>query len=142
MPDIFSKAKRSEVMSHIGQRNTRPERAVRSLLHRMGFRFRLHKEDLPGKPDIVLRRFKTVVFVHGCFWHRHKGCRFAYTPRTRRRFWIQKFESNVTRDRRVVRELTKLGWRVIIVWECQLGSSVRLSKRLEAALNRQFKSEK
>src|SRR2546430_70866 len=83
MPDVFTKAKRSEVMSRIKSRDTRPERAVRSMLHRLGYRFRLHRADLPGKPDLVLSRYRTVVFVHGCFWHRHKGCRLAYTPKTR-----------------------------------------------------------
>lgn len=136
MPDVFSKAKRSEVMSHIGARDTGPERAVRSVLHRMGYRFRLHRTDLPGKPDIVLPRFGTAIFVHGCFWHRHKGCRFAYTPKSRRKFWLGKLESNVTRDRRVNRELAKLGWHVVTVWECELRFPDRLSKRLEATLNR------
>jgi DNA mismatch endonuclease (patch repair protein) len=101
----------------------------------MGYRFRLHGADLPGKPDIVLPRFRTAIFVNGCFWHRHKGCRFAYTPKNRTGFWIEKLESNVIRDRRVNRELVKLGWHVVTVWECELGAPDRLSKRLEAKLN-------
>lgn len=123
-------------MSRIRARDTLPERAVRSMIHRMGYRFRLNQADLPGKPDIVLSRFRTAIFVHGCFWHRHKGCRFAYTPKSRTRFWLGKLESNVIRDRRVNRELAKLGWHVITVWECELRSPDRLSKRLEATLNR------
>lgn len=136
VPDVFSKAKRSDVMSRIRGRDTGPERAVRFMLHRMGYRFRLHRTDLPGKPDIVLPRFTTAIFVHGCFWHRHKGCRFAYTPKSRKTFWLNKLESNVTRDRRVNRELAKLGWHVVTVWECELRSPDRLSKRLEATLNK------
>ncbi|MEW6332082.1 MAG: DNA mismatch endonuclease Vsr [Pseudomonadota bacterium] len=135
MPDVFTKAKRSEVMSRIKGRDTQPERAVRSMLHRMGYRFRLHKTDLPGKPDIVLTRYGTVIFVHGCFWHRHKGCRFAYVPKSRQKFWQTKFESNVKRDRKVRGRLRKLGWHVIVVWECALRSPSRLWKRLEAALS-------
>ena len=140
MSDVFSKAKRSEVMSHIRARDTGPELAVRSVLHRMGYRFRLHRTDLPGKPDIVLSRFGTVIFVHGCFWHRHKGCRFAYTPKSRQKFWLGKFQSNVTRDHRVNRELAKLGWYVVTVWECELRFPDRLSKRLEVTLNRRLQT--
>lgn len=136
MSDVFTRAKRSEVMSRIRGRDTEPERVVRSMIHRMGYRFRLNQADLPGKPDIVLSRFGTAIFVHGCFWHRHKGCRFAYTPKSRTRFWLGKLESNVIRDRRVSRELAKLGWHVVTVWECELRSPDRLSKRLEATLNR------
>lgn len=122
-------------MSRIGARDTGPERSVRSMLHRMGYRFRLHGADLPGKPDIVLPRFGTAIFVNGCFWHRHKGCRFAYTPKSRTRFWVEKLESNVMRDRRVNRELAKLGWQVVTVWECELRAPERLSKRLDVKLN-------
>lgn len=139
MSDVFSKAKRSEVMSHIKSRNTGPERAVRSILHRMGLRFRLNRAELPGKPDIVLPRLGTAIFVHGCFWHRHKGCQFAYTPKSRRKFWFEKLESNIKRDRRVNGALAKLGWNVIIVWECELRSSERLAKRLGVALREQWR---
>lgn len=106
-------------MSGIRGRDTAPERLVRSHLHRAGLRFRLHVR-LPGKPDIVLARWNALVFVHGCFWHRHAGCRFAYTPQSNRSFWMQKFEANVARDRVVRRQLRNLGWRVFTVWECQL----------------------
>ncbi len=118
-------------MSRIKNRNTRPELAVRSLLHRMGYRFRLHRTDLPGKPDIVLARYKTAIFVHGCFWHRHKDCRFAYTPKSRVDFWLKKLESNVTRDQLVKVDLVRLGWRVITVWECELREPVQLAYRLK-----------
>ena len=136
MTDVFSKSKRSEVMSRIKGRNTKPELAVRSLLHRMGYRFRLHKADLPGKPDIVLSRYKTVIFVHGCFWHRHKDCRFAYTPQSRMEFWLKKLESNVIRDIQVKSDLEILGWRVITVWECELRDMDQLSRKIAAELGR------
>lgn len=134
MTDVFTKSKRSEVMSRIKGRDTKPELAVRSMLHRMGYRFRLHRNDLPGKPDVVLTRYKTVIFVHGCFWHRHKGCRFAYTPKSRHDFWLKKLESNVARDLDVKSELTRLGWHVITVWECELRYPELLFDRLNSEL--------
>ncbi|HBA70790.1 MAG: very short patch repair endonuclease [Geobacteraceae bacterium GWC2_55_20] len=121
-------------MSRIKGRNTKPELAVRSLLHRMGYRFRLHRADLPGKPDIVLSRYRTVIFVHGCFWHRHKDCRFAYTPKSRTEFWLKKLESNVIRDIQVKSDLELLGWRVITLWECELRDMDQLAARLDADL--------
>jgi DNA mismatch endonuclease (patch repair protein) len=138
MTDVFTKSKRSEVMSLIKGSNTKPELAVRSLLHRMGYRFRLHKADLPGKPDIVLARYKTVIFVHGCFWHRHKDCRFAYTPKSRTEFWMKKLESNVIRDIQVKSDLELLGWRVITVWECELRELEQLSSRFKTSLKRPY----
>jgi len=132
--DVSSKAKRSDVMSRIRGRDTGPERAVRSMLHRMGYRFRLHRTDLPGKPDIVLPRHQTVIFVHGCFWHRHKDCRYAYTPKTRARFWLNKLEQNSQRDRSVRGELRRLGWRVITVWECNLRTPDKLCRRLKRSI--------
>jgi DNA mismatch endonuclease (patch repair protein) len=117
--DRLSRAHRSWNMSRIRGADTKPERVVRSVLHQLGFRFRLKPRRLPGRPDIVLTRHRTVVFVHGCFWHRHPRCRFAYTPKSNLPFWLGKFTENVERDRRVRRELTKLGWRVLIVWECR-----------------------
>jgi len=128
--DILSKERRSWNMSRIRGKNTVPERVVRSALHRMGYRFRLHRPDLPGKPDIVLRRYNTVILVHGCFWHRHKGCKFAYTPKSRKRFWKQKFERNVQRDHQVKRLLKSRGWRVCVIWECETESDKLLSRRL------------
>lgn len=123
MADIVSPQRRSEMMSRIRGRNTAPERMLRSLLHRHGFRFRLHCRDLPGSPDIVLPRYRTVIFVHGCFWHRHTGCKLAYSPKSRQAFWTRKFAENKKRDRRNLRALTSLGWRTIVVWECQLRSA-------------------
>lgn len=107
--DVFSKKKRSEVMSRIRSRDTKPELIVRSWLHRQGFRFRLHDKSLPGTPDIVLKKYKTVIFVHGCFWHQHKDCKYAAMPKTRRDFWRIKLAANVSRDRRNIMALEKLG---------------------------------
>ncbi len=121
-------------MSRIRGRDTKPEVAVRSVLHSLGFRFRLHRKDLPGRPDIVLARHQTVVFVHGCFWHRHARCRFAYRPKSNIAFWSQKFRSNVVRDRRDRRHLHGLGWRVVVVWECEAVDRAALAKRLHSAL--------
>lgn len=134
MTDVFSKAKRSYVMSRIRGRDTGPEKIVRSALHRMGYRFRLHSSDLPGKPDIVLARYRTVIFVHGCFWHRHKGCRYSYMPKTRKQFWVKKFERNVTRDREVRAALKKLGWNTVVLWECELRFPKRFQKKLDSTL--------
>lgn len=121
-------------MSRIRGKNTKPEILVRSVLHRMGFRFRLHVSTLPGSPDIVLPRLQSVVFVHGCFWHRHAGCAFAYEPKSRRAFWKQKFQGNVRRDRQAIRALTESGWRVFVVWECQIEDLSSLERRLRAFL--------
>lgn len=121
-------------MSRIRGRDTKPEVTVRSVLHRLGFRFRLHRRDLPGRPDIVLARYRTVVLVHGCFWHRHPRCRYAYNPKSNTTFWKQKFAANVLRDQQDRRRLRKLGWRVILVWECQAADGAALVKRLSAAL--------
>ena len=122
MPDIVTPERRSRMMSGIRGRDTRPELAVRRYLHSQGLRYRLHVRDLPGRPDIVLPRHRTVVFVHGCFWHRHNGCRFAYTPKSRADFWLPKLEGNVVRDARDQRRLRDLGWRIAVVWECEVGT--------------------
>ena len=119
MTDRISRAHRSWNMSRIKSRDTAPEKMVRSSLHRAGFRFRLHPKGLPGKPDIVLPKYRTAIFVHGCFWHRHQGCRFAYTPKTRKRFWLNKLLANRARDRRKTLELQTLGWNVVTIWECE-----------------------
>ena len=133
--DTLTPERRSWNMSRIRSRDTAPERLVRSLLHRMGYRFRLHRSDLPGKPDIVLPRHKTVVLVHGCYWHRHADCRLAYSPKSNVDFWQAKFRENVSRDLRQSQELTELGWRVITVWECETTELRVLAERLLQDLN-------
>ena len=120
--DVVDRATRSRMMSGIRGRDTKPEKLVRSFLHRAGLRFRLHAS-LPGKPDLVFPKHHAVVFVHGCFWHRHAGCRYATMPTTNAAFWQAKFDANVARDNRVTRQLRKEGWRVYVAWECRLSSS-------------------
>jgi DNA mismatch endonuclease (patch repair protein) len=115
---------RSRMMASIRGKNTLPERILRSLLFARRFRYRLHVRGLPGSPDLVFPKRKAVVFVHGCFWHRHEGCRYTTTPRTNEDFWMQKFQGNIARDRRHTEMLHALGWRVAIVWECALKHSV------------------
>jgi len=134
--DRISKERRSWNMSRIQAENTSPEKRVRSALHRLGFRFRLHQKALPGKPDIVLPRLKTAILVHGCFWHRHPGCTLAYVPKSSLAFWRKKFDENVARDRRVCGELRKSGQHVVVIWECQTRDSARLAARLERAFSR------
>jgi DNA mismatch endonuclease (patch repair protein) len=108
------------MMSSIRGKDTRPERAIRQMLHALGLRFRLHRKDLPGRPDIVLPRHRLAILVHGCFWHRHRGCRFTTSPKTNAPFWTAKFKDNVTRDRLVLARLRAAGWRTLVVWECAL----------------------
>jgi DNA mismatch endonuclease (patch repair protein) len=120
MADILSKAERSALMARIRGLNTTPEIVVRRYLHQRGFRYRLHPPDLPGRPDIVLPKLRTAIFVHGCFWHRHVGCKKTTTPSTRRAFWKAKFEANIERDTRKLAELTAQGWEAITVWECEV----------------------
>ncbi|TXI89385.1 MAG: DNA mismatch endonuclease Vsr [Cupriavidus sp.] len=119
MVDVVDQATRSRMMSGIRGKDTKPELTVRSALHRAGLRFRLHAS-LPGKPDLVLPKYRTVVFVHGCFWHRHEGCRFATTPASNTGFWRGKFAANVARDAKVRQQLEDQGWRVLVIWSCQL----------------------
>jgi DNA mismatch endonuclease (patch repair protein) len=135
--DTLSKERRSWNMSRIRSTNTSPEKTVRSLLHRLNYRFRIHGKNLPGRPDIVLPKYKTVIFVHGCFWHRHPNCKFAYTPKSRVDFWQKKFAENQLRDKRAKQQLRKLGWRVIVVWECETNQEQKLSRRLMRLLPRQ-----
>lgn len=123
MADSLTPERRSWNMSRIPGTNTGPEKQLRSLLHRAGYRFRLHDRRLPGSPDIVLPRFCTAVFVHGCFWHRHPGCRNATTPGSRTDFWRVKFEGTVARDRAKAAQLEAAGWQVVTVWECELEKS-------------------
>ncbi|WP_145651406.1 very short patch repair endonuclease [Pseudoduganella lurida] len=123
MVDSLTPAQRSERMSRIRGKDSQPELALRRALHRLGLRYRLHSNDLPGKPDMVFPRHKAVVFVHGCFWHRHENCKVATTPKSNTVFWIEKFEKNMQRDRRVTGLLRDLGWRVFVVWECEVNPS-------------------
>ena len=116
---------RSRNMSAIKSKNTKPEIKVRKILHSMGYRFRLHSKDLPGSPDIVLPKFKTVIFVHGCFWHRHENCKYASTPKTRQEFWNKKFKENINRDNLNQANLSLKGWKIIIIWECQLKGDIK-----------------
>lgn len=127
-------------MSRVKGRNTVPELLVRSLIHRMGFRFRLHRKDLPGKPDIVFPSQKKAIFVHGCFWHRHRGCKYATDPKTRKRYWHEKFEANVARDDRTVRRLRAAGWRVMVVWQCETKEPERLLNRLAGFLAKEMRN--
>lgn len=136
--DVVDRATRSRMMSGIRGKNTKPERAVRSFLHRAGLRFRLHAK-LPGRPDLVLPKYRTAVFVHGCFWHQHPGCGYATTPANNAAFWRDKFASNKQRDALAKRDLKRLGWQVRVIWSCQLGQpeldtlvkAIRSGKRKE-----------
>jgi DNA mismatch endonuclease (patch repair protein) len=121
---------RSAIMRAVKSKDTKPEIAVRRALHRLGFRFRLHRRDLPGRPDIVLPGRRLAIFVHGCFWHRHFNCRKATIPKTRIDFWIAKFEANTERDHQVERELVAAGWKVLVIWECQTKKPEKLTGAL------------
>lgn len=122
MTDFLTPEERSERMSRIKSAHTRPEVALRKTLHNLGLRYRLNSATLPGKPDLVFPRYKAVVFVHGCFWHRHRNCNIATTPKSNTSFWVDKFSKNVARDERVTSLLRSLGWRVFVVWECEVSS--------------------
>lgn len=135
MVDRLTVRERSWNMSRIRGKDTKPEIAVRSILHRLGYRFRLHRRDLPGNPDIVLPKHHTVILVHGCFWHRHKGCKYAYTPKSRVDFWKKKFTENVERDKRNRKALRQEGWKVIVVWECELRDPDKLVMRLSREIS-------
>lgn len=128
--DTVSKKRRSEIMGLVGHFDTPPEKIVRSILYRLGYRFRLHRKDLPGRPDVVLPAHRVAVFVHGCFWHRHPGCSRTRTPKTRVEFWTAKFDRNVSRDEAAVNALREMGWTPIVVWECETGDVDTLAARL------------
>jgi DNA mismatch endonuclease (patch repair protein) len=136
MVDFLTPAQRSERMSRIRGKDSQPELALRRGLHRLGLRYRLHAKDLPGKPDLVFPRYKAVVFVHGCFWHRHEGCKIATIPKSNTPFWVEKFTKNKSRDARVADSLKNLGWRVFVVWECDLAPSkvTKTADQLHAAI--------
>lgn len=130
MPEKLTTKERSALMSRVRSKHTRPEKQVRQLLSESGYRFRLHARDLPGHPDIVFRSCKKVIFVHGCFWHQHRGCRRATVPVIRAGFWKKKFQANMKRDRKAYSALKKSGWGVLVVWECQLRNFNRVKRRL------------
>lgn len=130
--DHLTHDKRSAIMRRIGSKDSAPEKHVRSLVHRMGYRFRLHRRDLPGTPDIVLPRHRKVIFMHSCFFHGHRGCKRATIPETRREFWMKKIETNRKRDRSACRKLRGLGWDYLIIWQCEIKKSTeaRLQRRI------------
>lgn len=134
MTDIVSQEKRSQMMKGIRSRNTKPEIIVRSWLHKNGYRFRLHRKDLPGRPDLVLPKWETVILINGCFFHHHEGCRLAYIPKTRTEWWMEKFKVNAERDERNIRQLESLGWQVLVIWECQVRDGSYKSTILEHLL--------
>lgn len=134
MTDRLSPERRRRLMQQVKGKNTQPERAVRSLLHRLGYRFRLHRKDLPGTPDIVFPSRRLVVFVHGCFWHGH-GCRIGHLPKSRLEYWQPKIDSNRARDQRKEAALTAAGWRVAVVWQCELADPATLEVRLRDILD-------
>jgi len=131
MADVHSKKVRSYNMSQIKGKNTKPELIVRKYLHSNGFRYRLYDKKLPGKPDIVLPKYKTVIFIHGCFWHKHDNCKYFVVPKTRTQWWLDKINKNVTNDLTNYEKLKKLNWNIIIIWECDLKPDIK-----ENTLNR------
>jgi DNA mismatch endonuclease (patch repair protein) len=134
MPDVFNPEERSRIMAKVRGENTSPERLVRSLIHKMGYRFRLNVKDLPGKPDIVLKKHKKVIFVHGCFWHQHEGCPHAARPSSNTEYWNKKLDRNMLRDRENMHKLEYLGWNVLIVWECETRDREKLIDKLKVFL--------
>lgn len=124
MADVHSKAVRSYNMSRIRSKNTKPELAVRKALFAEGFRYRLHDKKLPGKPDIVLKKYKTVIFIHGCFWHGHEGCRYFVVPKTRTEWWVNKINTNKQNDLIAIYKLRKLNWKIIILWACEIDDTI------------------
>lgn len=128
--DKFSPEKRSWLMSRIKGKNTSPEIRVRSLLHRLGFRFRIQRKDLPGKPDIVLPKYRVIIFVHGCFWHQHQGCKSSHIPQSNVSYWENKLSRNVLRDIKNKQDLEQLGWKVIVIWECETKNIEKLAEEI------------
>jgi DNA mismatch endonuclease (patch repair protein) len=126
---------RSRIMAAVHSKNTKPELAVRKIVHSLGYRYRLHVQTLPGKPDLVFPARRKILFVHGCYWHRHRGCRYATSPKTNVRFWQDKFSANIQRDRRNVGALKKLGWAVMTIWQCQLKNPGKLGGRIDEFLS-------
>ncbi|MBN6207598.1 very short patch repair endonuclease [Ralstonia flatus] len=132
--DTISKAKRSEIMSRIRSTNTQPELVVRSMLHKLGYRFRLHRRELPGRPDIVLPRHRKVILVHGCFWHGHT-CKLASRPKSNQRYWADKIARNQSRDAHAMDQLQVLGWEVLVLWECEIRALRGVQERIVAFMN-------
>jgi len=137
MTDIFSKEKRSEIMSKIGPKNSKPEIIVRKIVHSLGYRFRLHRKDLPGNPDLVFPKYKKALFVHGCFWHGHKRCQQGKLPATNTTFWEEKISGNVKRDKSNFNKLRRLGWKYLVIWQCDLKESNK--ENLKRKINNFFK---
>ena len=135
MTDIVSREKRSEMMSRIKGKNTQPEIAVRKMIYKMGYRYRLHRKDLPGKPDIVFGPMNLALFVNGCFWHRHGNCKYAYNPKTRKNFWNKKFTDTIKRDVKNRIDLERLGWQSAVIWECETLDQDVLRKRIMKIIN-------
>jgi DNA mismatch endonuclease (patch repair protein) len=133
--DSLSPAERSEIMARVRSKNSRPELFVRKLVFALGYRYRLHARDLPGHPDLVFRKRRKVIFVHGCFWHRHAACALARLPKSRLDFWVPKLEGNKQRDQRNKRALTKDGWKVLTIWECQLKNTDRMLAKIRSFLD-------
>ena len=131
MVDIYSRKARSLIMASISGQETKPEISARSFLFKQGFRFRKNVKSLPGKPDIVLPKYKSVIFVNGCFWHGHKKCKASTLPKTRKEFWTNKIKANIDRDKRTISELKKVGWKVIIIWQCEINTVIKREKRFE-----------
>jgi DNA mismatch endonuclease, patch repair protein len=135
MTDIVDPKRRSEIMSRIGPRDTAPEMAVRRIAHRLGYRFRLHVRALPGTPDIVFPRYRAVIEVRGCYWHRHSGCSNCTMPKTRPEFWKSKFDATIRRDKLNEWKLRKLGWRVLVIWECETDDAQYVERRIGRLLH-------
>lgn len=135
MTDTLTREERSRRMSLVRSADTKPEMRVRKLVHGMGFRYRLHRKDLPGKPDLVFPGRRAVIFVHGCFWHRHAGCPLARLPKSRPEFWVPKLEGNKQRDEREIADLRAAGWRVLVIWECEIRDEVAVAIRVRDFLN-------
>lgn len=134
--DTLTTEQRSARMSLIRGKNTGVELTVRSLIHRLGFRYRLHEKDLPGKPDLVFQSKRKVIFIHGCFWHRHERCPLARLPKSKLKFWVPKLEGNKLRDQANQQRLRKEGWRVLLIWECQINERERLARRVKTFLSK------
>lgn len=134
MPDNLTKEQRKKAMSSVRQKDTKPEKTVRSILHKLGFRFRKNVTSIVGKPDIVLPKYKTIIFVHGCFWHQHKNCRKANRPTSNVEFWNNKLDKNIERDKQNLKELKSLGWKIITVWTCEIKDKESLIAKLKNSL--------